>query len=281
MTASGMRIKALGWAGVELSAGGATLLIDPLADPGAVFAALGEGAEAIRPPAIVASEHSRSAAAALLTHLHRDHADAGAVAAAIAPGAPVLEPRRGGGEGLEELALAQAEHELHAAGLRRQRMEEWERVEIGPFAVTALPAVDGTGDPQLSWLVEAEGTRVIHLGDTIFHGHWWRIAFRAGPIDLALVPINGAMLDFPHRQPASSLPGVMDPEQAAEAVGLLGARLAIPIHHGGYEGSTYYRPAERALERFLAAADRGDGGWQALPVDPGDSFELTAAEVSG
>jgi L-ascorbate metabolism protein UlaG (beta-lactamase superfamily) len=282
MAAAGIRIRSLGWAGVELTAGRATLLIDPLADPGAVFAALGEAADAIDPPAIVAPERPGSAAAALLTHLHRDHADAAAVAAAVAPGAPVLEPRSGGGQGLEELALAQAEHELEAAGLARHRMEEWERVEIGPFAVTALPAVDGIGDPQLSWLVEVEGTRVIHLGDTAFHGYWWRIALRAGRIDLALVPINGAMLDFPHRQPASSLPGVMDPEQAAEAIGLLGARLAVPIHHGGYAGSAFYRPAERALERFLAAADRGEGGWRALSIDPGDSLEVAAApEVSG
>lgn len=276
MAPSGIRIRTLGWAGVELTAGDATLLIDPLADPGAVFAALGGDAEAIAPPAIVAPERPGSAAAALLTHLHRDHADAGAIAGAIASGAPVLEPRRGGGEGLEELALAQAEHELQAAGLARRRLVEWERVDLGPFAITALPAVDGTGDPQLSWLVEAEGVRVVHLGDTVFHGHWWRIALRAGPIDLALVPINGALLDFPHRQPPSPLPGVMDPEQAAEATGLLGARLAIPIHHGGYEGSAHYRPAERALERFLAAADRGGAGWRALPADPGDSFELTA-----
>jgi L-ascorbate metabolism protein UlaG (beta-lactamase superfamily) len=279
MAASGMTIRALGWAGVELTAAGSTVLIDPLADPGAVFAPLGKDAATIRPPAVVPPVRPGSAAAALLSHLHRDHADAGAVAAGIAPRAPVLEPRRGGGEGLEELALAQAEHELDAAGLARRRLAEWEQVGIGPFAVTALPAVDGTGDPQLSWLVEANGVRAVHLGDTLFHGHWWRIALRAGPIDLALVPINGAVLDFPHRRPASSLPGVMDPEQAAEAVGILGARIAVPIHYGGYEGSAHYRPAERALERFLAAAERA-AGWRALPLEAGESFELTAAAAA-
>src|SRR5207253_401113 len=110
------------------------------------------------------------AVAGLVTHLHRDHADAGALAAALVSGAPVLEPPAGGGEGLEELALAQAEHELAAAGLTRRRVEPWESVTAGPFTLTALPASDGLGDPQVAWLVDAEGVRVLHLGDTIYHG---------------------------------------------------------------------------------------------------------------
>ena len=67
-----------------------------------------------------------------MTHLHRDHADAEALAAALAPGAPVLEPPAGGGEDFEELALAQAEHELTAAGLERRRLAPWARRRPGP-----------------------------------------------------------------------------------------------------------------------------------------------------
>ena len=273
----GLRIRSLGWAGFELGAGDETLLIDPLADAGAVFRALGEEADPIVPPEVIAPEHP-TAAAGLVTHLHRDHADAGALAAGLAPGAPVLEPAAGGGQGLELLGLAQAEHELDAAGLERRRIEAWDTARIGPFAITAVPAVDGTGDPKVSWLVEADGTRVLHLGDTMFHGYWWRIALRAGPIDVALVPINGAVLDFPHRQPPSLLPGVMDAEQAAEAVRLLGARVAVPMHYGGYAGTRFYRPGEESLDRFLAAAD---GGCELRPLAPGEQFELGAPAGSG
>ncbi len=265
-----IRARSLGWAGVELTAGDATILIDPLDDPGAVFAALGDGAEAIVEPEVVAPARPGAAIAGLLTHLHRDHADAAALAAGLAAGAPVLEPGTGGGDALEELALAQADHELNAAGLERCRVAAWDTARLGPFAVTALPAVDGTGDPQVSWLVEAEGTRVVHLGDTLFHGYWWRIALRAGPIDAAFVPINGSVLDFPHRRPPSSLPGVMDPEQAAEAVGLLGAGVAVPMHYGAYEGGPWYRPAEQPLERFLSARD----GWEARPLAPGEELAI-------
>lgn len=252
-----MRLTWLGWAGVELEAEGVTVVIDPLADAGAVFAALGEQAAGTPAPAVVAPGAGR-AVAGMVTHLHRDHADAQALAAALRPGAPVLEPPPGGGGPLEELALAQAEHELDATGLVRRRCAPWESVTAGPFTLTALPAVDGVGDPQVAWLVEAGGVRVLHLGDTMFHGFWWRMALRHGPFDVVLVPVNGAVVGFPHRTPASPLAVAMDPAQAAIAAELLGAGLAIPIHAEGYEIDGVYRPVPDGATRFAhAAAARG------------------------
>src|SRR5438067_1043209 len=236
-----MRLTWLGWAGAELEQDGATVVIDPLHDAGAVFAGFGRRAAGTPLPAVMAPAAGR-AVAGLLTHLHRDHADAGALAAALADGAPVLEPPAGGGDAVENLGLAQAEHELDAAGLDRRRLAAWETVTAGPFTLTALPAVDGTGDPQVAWLVEAGGVRVLHLGDTMFHGFWWRMAHRHGPFDVVLVPVNGAVVGFPHRVPASPLPVALDPRQAAQAVRLLGARLAIPIHGEGYEVDGIYEP---------------------------------------
>jgi L-ascorbate metabolism protein UlaG (beta-lactamase superfamily) len=39
-----MKVRWLGWAGVEIEAEGARVVIDPLADPAATFAALAEDA---------------------------------------------------------------------------------------------------------------------------------------------------------------------------------------------------------------------------------------------
>ncbi len=200
-----MRLTWLGWAGVELEEDGVTVVIDPLDDAGAVFAPLGEQSAGTPVPEVVPASAGK-AVAGLVTHLHRDHADARALTAALAPGAPVLEPPAGGGGALEGLALAQAEHELAAAGLERREVAPWESVTAGPFTLTALPASDGVGDPQVAWLVEAGGVRVLHLGDTMFHGYWWRMALRHGPFDVVLVPVNGAVVGFPHRTPASPLP---------------------------------------------------------------------------
>lgn len=189
-----MQIRWLGWAGVEVEARGQRIVIDPLQDPLAVFGWLGEQANAVPLPQVVAPQPGANAG--LLTHLHREHADAAALTAALALGATVYEPLDYGGAGAERLALLQADHELAAAGLRRQTAEAWTTTRAGAFMLTALPAVDGSGDPQASWLIEAEGRRVLHLGDTMWHAWWWRIAERYGTPDVVLAPINGPRLSL-------------------------------------------------------------------------------------
>lgn len=267
-----MKARWLGWAGVEIAAEGAALVIDPLEDPGATFAALGDGARDAHLPSVVAPEVRGEAVAGLVSHLHRDHADAGALAAALAPDATVHEPIWPGGEAAENLALAQAKAELGHSGLARRQVEEWEGVEVGPFAIMALPAVDGLGDPQVSWLVEASGHRVLHLGDTIFHGYWWRMARRHGPFDLVFAPVNGPVIDFPHLQPPSVLAAAMEPEQAALAGDLLGARTVVPMHYDGYGIDPWYRPIDDAAGRFRAAA--AGRSYAARVLNPGETVEL-------
>ena len=207
------------------------------------------------------------ALAGLVTHLHRDHADATALAGALAPGAAVHHPTA---SGEQNLATAQAEHELGAAELPRREVAVWEPIEVGPFTCTAVPAVDGLGDPQVSWVVEAGGRRILHLGDTVFHGAWWQIARRAGPFDVVLAPVNGAVVDFPHQQPPSPLPAAMEPEQAALAGELLGAQTVVPMHYGGYAFKPHYVPVADARERFERAA-RGRS-YSAAPIAPGEAL---------
>jgi L-ascorbate metabolism protein UlaG (beta-lactamase superfamily) len=261
-----MRIRWLGWAGVEIEAQGVRVVVDPLQDAAAVFAWLGERARAIPLPEVVPAQPG--AITGLLTHLHRDHADAAALGAALGAGATVYEPVDYGGAGRERLAVVQADHELTAAGLARQAAAVWTSTRAGAFTLSALPAVDGTGDPQVSWLLEADGRRVLHLGDTMWHGWWWRIGERYGPPDVVLAPINGARLTLPHRQPASSLPGAMEPEQAALAAELLRADRLVPIHYGGYDLPRVYEPVGDPLERLAAATDR------ATPLKLGETIEV-------
>jgi L-ascorbate metabolism protein UlaG (beta-lactamase superfamily) len=200
-----------------------------------------------------------------VSHLHRDHADARALAAALAPGGEVYYPAP-----TEEgnLALAQAEQELTAAALSRHAVDTWETVTVGPFTSTALPAVDGLGDPQVSWLVEAGDRRVLHLGDTMFHGAWWQMARRAGPFDVVFAPVNGAVVDFPHQQPPSPAASAMNPEQAALAGELLGAQIVVPMHYGGFAIEPHYRPVADARERFERAAS--GRAYRPAALAPGD-----------
>lgn len=261
-----MRIRSLGWAGVEIEAQDEHVVVDPLNDAGEVFAWLGDRLAEVPLPKVVPAQPG--AAAGLLTHLHRDHADANALSAAVAHGAPVYEPLDYGGEGLERLAVIQADQELTAAGLSRRPTAPWTSAQAGPFTLTAVPAVDGSGDPQVSWLIEADGKRALHPGDTIWHGWWWRIRERYGPPDVVLAPINGPRLNLPHRQPASVLAAAMDPEQAALAAQLLQANRLIPIHYNGYETPGLYEPVPDPLARLAAATDR------ATPMRSGETIRV-------
>jgi L-ascorbate metabolism protein UlaG (beta-lactamase superfamily) len=262
-----MHLRWLGWAGVELETDGATIVVDPLVDAAGTFAAFGDAARQADLPTVHAPAAGR-AATGLVSHLHRDHTDAGALTAALEPGATVHHPAAVEPDG--NPALAQAEHELTSAGLPRRAVATWETVAEGPFTCTALPAVDGLGDPQVAWLVEAGGHRVLHLGDTVFHGAWWQMVRRAGPFDIVFAPINGAVVDFPHQQPASPLPAAMDPEQGALAGELLGAATVVPMHYGGYSLDPYYRPIPDALERFERAARSRP--YRIAPLLPGEQL---------
>src|SRR5437660_1213145 len=62
-----MRLTWLGWAGAELETDGATVVIDPLQDTGAVFAPLGDQAAATPLPRVVPPSVGK-AVAGLVTH---------------------------------------------------------------------------------------------------------------------------------------------------------------------------------------------------------------------
>jgi len=239
-----MKIRSLGWAGVEISAQGVSLVIDHVVHTPILQAALPDGT--LRLP-------DQPAAAALVTHLHSDHTDVAAIEAAVGPTGLVFRPAPFHGTEEEGVWTAGCEHDLMASALQVRVVRDWARIELSPFTITAVPAVDGLGDPQVNWVVEADGQRIFHGGDTTFHGFWWLIARRVGPIDVAVLPINGAAVQLPHMQPASPLPAVLTPEQAAHAAAILRAKTVLPMHFGIDEPPFYVEQAD-ALSRLHAAA---------------------------
>ncbi|WP_030892972.1 MBL fold metallo-hydrolase [Streptomyces sp. NRRL F-5053] len=218
-----MRVRRLGWAGVEVEADGRRLVIDLVQDLTPLFTGWKLGTGLTSP--------SGKADAALVTHLHRDHTDASALADALTPGAPVLRPAPGHGDDADNVLTLPVERELTRHQLATEIVDVWESRELGPFRATAVPAVDGLGDPQVNWVVEADGQRILHGGDTMFHGSWWLIARRFSPFDAVFLPTNGAVVDAPHLQPPSPLPAALDPWQAAAAAEILDARYAVPVHY--------------------------------------------------
>lgn len=263
-----MKIRRLGWAGIEIESAGESVVVDHILGWKSIEPYIGPP----RTPLLETTDPGTSAAA-FVTHLHTDHTDASAISSALSGDASLHRPPVMDGEPLETGGVMAAEAELKEAAVDQVLMEEWETVEIGPFLATAVPAVDGFGDPQISWVIEADGKRIIHAGDTLFHGSWWLIKMRVGPIDAAFLPVNGAITSFPHRQPASGLEASLSPEQAVAAARILGARRLIPIHYDGIHEPPVYEQTDDIISRLENSLDDEDSP-ELLVMAEGDVLDL-------
>lgn len=249
-----MKVRRLGWAGIEVESQGLVAVIDHVLGWKSIEPYIG-------PPRTPLLEPSAAgqAVGAFVTHLHTDHTDASAIHAALTDSASLHRPRVMEGEPLETGGVIAAELELKEAGVDQVLVDEWDTVETGPFVATAVPAVDGFGDPQVSWVIEADGKRIIHAGDTLFHGSWWLIRMRFGPFDAAFLPVNGALASFPHRQPASGFEASLSPEQAVAAAQILGARRLVPIHYDGIHQPPVYEQTNGIPSRLAASVAEAEG----------------------
>ena len=263
-----MEIRRLGWAGLELIARDASLVIERAHDSSPLLRQFWTGGHPV--PAV-----STPALAALVTHMHEDHSDVGAIESAVGPTGTVLRPAPFVGSEAEAAFTVQQERDLAASSLRPRVIGEWEQLELGPFTITAVPAIDGLGDPQVNWVVEADGVRVLHGGDTMFHGYWWLIAGRLGPIDVAALPVNGAVVDVPHLQPPSTQPACMGPRDAVQAAVSLRAKTLLPIHYGVVAPGLYEED-----DQPIAHVEQWAGrmGQPVVVLDPGKSLDVAAQQ---
>lgn len=230
-----MQIQILFWAGIKIVAAGITLVIDLLENTAPLNSLLGEPRTKL-----FKLEREGGVQMALVTHLHPDHYDPVALRRRLAPGGKVVCHT--------DVHAKISAHGLpvHALGLEEPFTHEG-------VSMTPVPAVDGFGDSQVSWVVESDGKKIIHCGDTLWHGHWWKIRQKHGPFDAAFLPINGAVTRFPGMEP-SGLPGALTPEQAAAAGRILSAKAVVPIHYGTFNNPPIYAEVPNAEEEFLAAA---------------------------
>ena len=76
--------------------------------------------------------------------------------------------------------------------------EALEVADAARGSVTPVASLDwrGTDSDQVAWVVEGAGARIIHCGDTMWHGNWWQIARDHGPFDVAFLPVNGVIAKF-------------------------------------------------------------------------------------
>ncbi|MGH2510669.1 MAG: MBL fold metallo-hydrolase, partial [Ktedonobacteraceae bacterium] len=185
----------------------------------------------------------KSAQWACISHLHPDHFVPDTLRAALAEDGQVICHQR-------------VAERVARAGFRVSGLELETPLTLHGITVRPVLAVDGFGDDQVSWIVEGDGKRIIHCGDTLWHGNWWRIRRRYGPFDRAFLPINGVIMQFPGLLPTSGIPASMTPEQAAEAGNILKADAVCPIHYGMFNTAPAYAEYPDVQRTFKEAAQQ-------------------------
>jgi len=211
--------------------------------------------------------HWGGADAALVSHLHHDHAEIGSLE--LLGDVPVVA------------APANARW-LRAHGFAGIGVPEgrWWHVPGTSVRVMPVPAEHGhrpmphRPNAAVGFVLRCGDVRVWFAGDTAPHPAMSEVpALLGGTVDLALVPVGGW-------GPRLS-GGHMDPVQAAHAVAAVGARAAVPVHWG-----TLHAPVSRRLPpgwmdeagpAFAAAAGRVAPGCAVHVLDPGDELRLGVA----
>lgn len=224
-----MRLTYLGHSAVLVESSGHRLLIDPF---------LTGNAKA----SISADE--LTADFILLTHAHHDHlGDTEAIA------------RR---SGATVVATVEICNHLSAMGLQVFAMNiggshdfPFGRVRLTP-AWHSSSFADGTyGGMPTGMVIEADGKRVYHAGDTALFGDMKLIGTRG--LDLAFLPIGGNF--------------TMDPQDAAQAAEWLGARRVVPIHYDTFD---VIRQDPQKFRRSVEEAGAGE----CVVMEPGRTVEL-------
>ncbi len=254
-TSDRARVRWLGHASVALDAAGTRLLFDPVVRWRIAH---------LRRRGLVPPDSIRDAHAVLVSHAHHDHLDLASLRRVRrrSPDAEFHAPR-GAAKVLERAGFAP---------IVRRAVDD--RVDVGSLAVRSVPAAhsgerlpwsrDEQGAEAIGFVVELpDGTRVWFAGDTAFDD----VLEQVGPVDVALVPVGGWWRTLG--------PGHMDARHAAQALEVVGASVAVPIHWGTYHPiglyramrSIWYEPA-RELQRLAPA------GVEVRILDVGEATDL-------
>ena len=246
----GLQVRKLTWAGVMVETENTALFIDAIAPDEKA----GEKKD------VLATPHR---ADALITHHHGDHFDNETLQKVL-------------GEHGRLVCLRATADRADTRGLRVQPVDMWQPIFFpsadDDLVAFPVPAVDGWGAPQVSWVIDGRGVRLFHGGDTQWHGDLVDVARAYGPFDVAFLPINGARQQV-GRYVDQGIPAVLTPSQAVAAAQLLHARMIVPIHFGNPDPPTYVEIAD-PLGEFQREASRAK-----IPVRvllTGESFRVEA-----
>lgn len=220
-----VRLWWLGQSGFLVQCAGAHLLLDPYLSDSLTRKYAGTDKPHVRMTArAIDPARLDFIDAVTSSHNHTDHLDAETLR-------PLLEVNR-------DLVLVVAEANRSFAADRLgvppampMALGIGERLEVGPFEITAVPAAHETLEPQfVGYVVRCGDWTLYHSGDTVRYDGMVE-TLRPHRIDVALLPING-------RAPERRVAGNLDAGEAAALGHAIGARVVIPCHYDMFTFNT-------------------------------------------
>jgi L-ascorbate metabolism protein UlaG (beta-lactamase superfamily) len=228
-----MEITFLGHACFLLEEGGTRVLVDPF---------LSGNPKAARAADEVDPTHI------LLTHGHQDHYG-DVIDIAKRTGAPVVAIVELAGEIGGDLG---EDHQVFDPNLGGTVTFDWGWVKlVQAWHTSTTPK--GTVNTPAGLIINLGGKTVYHVGDTALFSDLQLIGHRAGPIDLALVPIGGHY--------------TMDRHDAVTAVDFISPKQVVPCHYDTFP------PIETDAEAFKADVERATSSTVVI-LAPGDTHSL-------
>jgi L-ascorbate 6-phosphate lactonase len=257
----------LGQAGFLYRASGVTALIDAFLAPHD-----GRRFETMLPP-----EAATGVDVILCSHEHIDHFDAVSIPAlaAASPAARIVVPRpivsmvTGLGIAEDRVIGTQPGEKVEIEGVRIHPVPARHGVEIEDAYTFGTELSDGLVR-YLGFVLESEGVRLYHAGDTILYDGMAE-GLRDIGVDIAMLPINGR---DSYRE-SSGLVGNLNERESALLTRDMGAETLVPMHYELFAHNRGY-PA-----RVLDAIDREDLDVSVLVPTRFEPFVVTSARARG
>jgi len=198
--------------------------------------------------------------AVLISHEHYDHCDLKAF-------------RRYRDRHVPMIVADPVEATARKAGFTDVRpLKPWQAARVGDITIHAAPGEHGV--QEVTYVIEGGGRSVYFAGDTLLVPELLTLTERYGPLDLALLPINGLILRTDHDRQV-----VMNAEDAAELTAALRPGLVVPQHYaftGGPIGDRLFLRSDKDPERFVDAVHRRTPGQPVEIIEPGVPLVVAA-----
>jgi L-ascorbate metabolism protein UlaG (beta-lactamase superfamily) len=203
--------------------------------------------------------------AVVITHHHYDHCDLAAFSAYRDKDVPMFVAGPVAGR-------------ARAAGFTRVTpLEPWQSAAAADLTITAAPGKHAVYE--VTFVIRGGGRSVYFAGDTMLIPDLLTLPDRVGPLDAALLPVNGLQI-----RPQLNKQIVMNAEQAAQLTAALRPEVTIPHHYAftsGRVGDLLLTKGEKDPGAFVAAARRLAPESAVRVIAPGEPLKLVTPARAG